>query len=292
MANSYLEQHRDFFGDDIYINDPVIKKYEQLKTKFESQEKPELAIKADKVESARESELNSENKIAKKVSDLANQVVAPFNDTKTTVLKQEIQNTVSKTESNNDLSDLTAMSQFCEQIKSCTKCALSESRNSFVFSKGNDQSDIMIIGEAPGAEEDRQGIPFVGRAGQLLDKILAAVDLDLTKVFITNIVKCRPPNNRDPEPNEIFSCSSYLDKQIELLQPKIILALGRIAGKTLLAQEQSLSSMRGKMHDYNGIPMFVTYHPSALLRNEAWKRPTWEDMKNFKKKYSELKGTQ
>lgn len=174
-------------------------------------------------------------------------------------------------------------------IHECTKCPLAESRNKFVFGVGDPEADIVLIGEAPGADEDRQGEPFVGRAGQLLNKILAAVDLTREEVFICNILKCRPPKNRDPLPAEVEQCEPYLHKQLALLKPKIMLALGRIAAQTLLRTNDSLTKLRAGVHEYQGIPLVVTYHPAALLRNPNWKRPTWEDVQKFRSMYDELK---
>jgi DNA polymerase len=175
------------------------------------------------------------------------------------------------------------------QIHDCLKCELGHTRTNFVFGVGNPNADVMFIGEAPGADEDAQGEPFVGRAGQLLNKILEAVNLKREEVYICNILKCRPPNNRDPETGEMEICSPYLFKQIELINPKFIISLGRIAGQWLLQTNESLTSLRGKIHDYNGYRLIITYHPAALLRNPNWKRPAWEDMKMFKKAYDELK---
>lgn len=174
-------------------------------------------------------------------------------------------------------------------INTCMKCPLGETRNSFVFGVGNPNADIVLIGEAPGAEEDKKGEPFVGRAGKLLDDILKAIDLKREEVFICNILKCRPPGNRDPQAAEVEQCEPYLHKQLELLQPKIMLALGRIAAQTLLRTNKSLTALRAESHLYQGIPLFVTYHPAALLRNPHWKRPTWEDVQKFKATYLELK---
>jgi uracil-DNA glycosylase family 4 len=182
------------------------------------------------------------------------------------------------------------LNDFFTEIKDCQNCFLGSCRKKFVFGKGQENAEIMIIGEAPGEEEDKQGEPFVGPAGQLLDKILQAVDIQKDLIYVTNIVKCRPPNNRDPLLEEINDCLPYLNKQIELIKPKLILVLGRVAGQILTGNMQAtLSSLRGgKIHSYKGIDMFVTYHPSALLRHEEWKRPTWEDMKALKKHYLEI----
>jgi DNA polymerase len=171
----------------------------------------------------------------------------------------------------------------------CEKCQLGTTRIKFVFGVGNPQADIVFVGEAPGADEDAQGEPFVGRAGQLLNKILEAIHFKREEVYICNILKCRPPNNRDPEPNEIDQCEPYLWKQLELLKPKIIVCLGRIAGQTLLRTSQSLGDLRGKVHSYRGIKLVVTYHPAALLRNPNWKKPTWEDVQWIRKMYDEMK---
>jgi uracil-DNA glycosylase len=175
-------------------------------------------------------------------------------------------------------------------INGCVKCVLGQTRIKFVFGVGNPHAEVVVVGEAPGADEDEQGEPFVGRAGQLLNKILEAVRFKREEVYICNILKCRPPNNRDPQADEIDCCEPYLWKQLELIKPKIILCVGRIAGQSLLKTNASLALLRGKVHDYRGIPLLVTYHPAALLRNPNWKRPCWEDMQQFRKLYEEIKG--
>jgi DNA polymerase len=149
----------------------------------------------------------------------------------------------------------------------------------------------MIVGEAPGADEDAQGLPFVGRAGQLLTKILEAIQLSRDEVFICNILKCRPPNNRKPLVSETDECEPYLWKQIELIRPRFILAVGLTAANTLLRNKASMSALRGSTHDYHGIPMIVTYHPAALLRNPEWKVHTWEDVKLLRRLYDESKAS-
>ena len=174
-------------------------------------------------------------------------------------------------------------------ICSCLKCPLGHTRTNFVFGVGNPHAEVIFIGEAPGADEDAQGEPFVGRAGQLLNKILDAVKLKREDVYICNILKCRPPNNRDPEPTEMETCTPYLHKQIELMQPKFIICLGRIAGQWLLQTKDSLTALRGRIHDFAGKKLIITYHPAALLRNPNWKLPAWEDMKMFRKAYDEMK---
>ncbi len=174
-------------------------------------------------------------------------------------------------------------------INTCTQCGLGKTRIKFVFGVGNPKADVVVVGEAPGADEDEQGEPFVGRAGQLLTKILEAVRFKREEVYICNMLKCRPPNNRDPQTEEVDCCEPYLWKQLELIQPKLILCVGRIAGQSLLKTNASLTSLRGKFHDYRGIPLMVTYHPAALLRNPNWKRPCWEDIQLFRKRYDEIK---
>lgn len=175
-----------------------------------------------------------------------------------------------------------------EMICTCLKCSLGQTRKKFVFGVGNPQADLVLVGEAPGADEDLQGEPFVGRAGQLLNKILEAIRFKREDVYICNILKCRPPNNRDPQPEEIALCEPYLWKQLELIKPRLILCLGRIAAQALLKTSESLTALRGRVHDYRGIKLMVTYHPAALLRNPNWKRPTWEDVQKVRKLYDEL----
>lgn len=165
---------------------------------------------------------------------------------------------------------------------------LDSTRINPVFGVGNPQADLMVIGEAPGADEDQKGEPFVGRAGQLLTKILQAIGFERTDVYIANILKSRPPNNRDPKPDEIRAHIPILHKQIALIQPKLILCVGRTSGTSLLGIDSSLKAMRETFHDYHGIPVLVTYHPAALLRNPNWKRPTWEDVQLLRKRYDEL----
>lgn len=163
-------------------------------------------------------------------------------------------------------------------VANCTRCELSKSRTKTVFGVGNRSADWMIIGEAPGSEEDRRGEPFVGRAGKLLDEMLHAIGLSRDTVFIANILKCRPPNNRDPKPAEAAECRRYLERQIELIQPKIILAVGKIAAQNLLGSTETVGRMRARQHELNGIPLVVTYHPAYLLRSPSHKRDSWRDL--------------
>lgn len=171
------------------------------------------------------------------------------------------------------------------QVSICVKCALSKTRTNTVFGVGNPDAGIVFVGEAPGRDEDLKGEPFVGRAGQLLTKILAAIDFAREDVYICNVLKCRPPDNRDPAPDEVLHCEPYLLAQLDIIQPRVICALGRIAAQTLLKTKTSLTKLRADVHDYHGIPMVVTYHPAALLRNPNWKRPTWEDVQKLRAIY-------
>ena len=165
-----------------------------------------------------------------------------------------------------------------DTVAACTRCKLHESRTQTVFGVGNPNADWMIIGEAPGAEEDRRGEPFVGRAGKLLDEMLQAAGQGRESVFIANILKCRPPNNRDPEPAESAECRRYLERQIELVQPKIILAVGRIAAHLLLETDTPVGRLRGTTHYLDKTPLIVTYHPAYLLRSPSQKRKSWDDL--------------
>lgn len=170
-------------------------------------------------------------------------------------------------------------------IKDCKECPLGQTRNQFVFGEGNPNADIMIIGEAPGKDEDAQGQPFVGRAGQLLTKILEAIDIKREDVFIANICKCRPPNNRRPLVPEVDTCEPYLMKQIELINPQFLISLGLTSIDTLMKKSHKMADIRGEIMDFHGRRLMVTYHPAALLRNPNWKRPVWEDMKKLKDLY-------
>ena len=178
-----------------------------------------------------------------------------------------------------DLVALSTLEEVAERIRSTHCCALCPHRTNAVPGEGNPNARLFLCGEGPGATEDAQGRPFVGQAGNLLNGILEAIEVPRDSVYITNIVKCRPPQNRKPLPDEIAACIPYLHRQIELIKPKVILALGGTAGEALLGVRKSLGELRGKVHTYNGIPLVVTYHPAALLRNTHWKKPTWDDVR-------------
>ena len=176
------------------------------------------------------------------------------------------------------------------KILRCTRCGLARTRNNVVPGMGVEHPDVLVIGEGPGHDEDMQGLPFVGKAGVLLDRMLAAIGLDRkTNCYIANIVKCRPPENRNPLPDEQAACFSFLEAQIHLLKPKMILCMGKIAIEKITGQNISINAQHGEFFEYNGIPLMPTYHPSALLRNEELKRPAWEDLKRFKRRLDEIK---
>jgi len=168
-----------------------------------------------------------------------------------------------------------------EELGDCKRCKLDRTRRTIVYGEGNEKASLMLIGEAPGYDEDVQGRPFVGKAGQLLTKILQSINLPREEVYITNIVKCRPPQNRNPEPDEIRSCNPFLVKQITAIQPKIICALGSFSAQTLLKTDTKITALRGRLYDLEGIKVVPTYHPAFLLRNPERKREVWEDMKKI-----------
>ncbi len=174
------------------------------------------------------------------------------------------------------------------RVGDCSGCRLCAERNSIVFGGGNPAAGIVIIGEGPGANEDKVGEPFVGKAGKLLDRILGAIDLDRTSVYITNIVKCRPPGNRTPSKDEVAACLWILEEQIKIMNPGVILTLGAPASRTVIGSTDGIGKLRSSIHRYGEIPVIPTYHPAALLRTDALKRPVWEDMKMLKQLLLEL----
>jgi uracil-DNA glycosylase len=171
-----------------------------------------------------------------------------------------------------------ALEEVRQEALACVACRLCEARTHVVFGSGNPDADLMLVGEGPGANEDRQGLPFVGAAGELLTRIIQAIELRREDVYIANVVKCRPPNNRDPQPEEVAACIGFLRQQVRLVQPRLLVALGRIAAQTMLACATPVGRLRGSWHEFEGVPLRVTYHPAALLRSPDLKRPTWEDM--------------
>ncbi len=178
---------------------------------------------------------------------------------------------------------------FNRDICECQNCPLGKTRQNFVFGSGSPRAEIMFVGEAPGADEDAQGLPFVGKAGQLLTKIIESTKTwKRSDVFICNVLKCRPPGNRTPQPEEVAQCRPYLEEQIRIIKPKFIMALGASAAQALLETKDSVGKLRNKWHDFAGIPLRVTYHPAALLRFDGYKKDVWEDMKELTAKYQEL----
>lgn len=165
-----------------------------------------------------------------------------------------------------------------EHIGDCQRCAIAKDRNKLVFGVGSETADLVFVGEAPGTDEDRQGEPFVGRAGKLLTRMIKKMGFERDQVYIANILKCRPPGNRDPLPDEIANCEEFLIKQLEIIQPKVIVALGKYAAQTLLRSDTPIGRMRGQLMEYHGIPLMPTYHPSYLLRNASKRWDVWDDM--------------
>lgn len=182
----------------------------------------------------------------------------------------------------NDIVQIGSLDALREVALGCPRCRLAETRQHVVFGDGNPQAEVVVVGEAPGADEDRTGLPFVGRAGKLLDLLLAAAGYTRADVYICNVLKCRPPGNRDPRPEEVEACSPYLLRQVELIRPRAILAFGTFSAQTLLGSKESIGRMRGRVHDYHGVPLVPTYHPAALLRNSAWTRSAWEDLQRLR----------
>jgi uracil-DNA glycosylase family 4 len=174
-----------------------------------------------------------------------------------------------------------SLQQLAETVRDCRKCRLHQGRTHVVFGTGNPNADLVFVGEAPGQDEDRQGEPFVGRAGQLLTRIIEAIGLTRDQVYILNVIKCRPPDNRNPLPDEVASCRSILQAQLACLQPRVICALGTFAAQALLQTEERISRLRGRFHTLGDIPVMPTYHPAYLLRNPQGKRAVWDDMQRI-----------
>ncbi len=190
-------------------------------------------------------------------------------------------NSLSVTTDIAQISPETGWSELSTLVSSCTKCELCKTRTNTVFGAGSDVADLMVVAEAPGAEENAQGIPFMGRAGKLLDNMLLAIGLNRQVVFVSNVLKCQPPENRDPHPEEVVNCMPYLQQQIKLLKPKVILALGTVAAQNLLNLQTPISNMRGQMYEFGdeAIPVVVTYHPAYLMRSPREKAKAWDDLK-------------
>lgn len=259
---NYLNYQKEVFGDVLYF-DPEI-----LSEKLRDYKKREI----EKVVSEKSEISNDINYNKKTIKEKVQKEI------EISKLKKTVAPDWDKSESLNVLEN---------SINYCKECPLGLSRTNFVFGSGNPNADLMIIGEAPGADEDAQGKPFVGRAGKLLTKILKAINFDRDDVFIANILKCRPPGNRKPEKSEVNECEPYLKKQIELIKPKFILSLGLTSVNTLLKERFKMKDIRGKIFNYHNTKLMVTYHPAALLRNPNWKKHTWEDVQLLRKLYDE-----
>ena len=255
---SSLELQKEIFGDELFASKDNLKRKTEI-----VYETPKSKIKKSTAEKIELPKPAPPSKVKEPQVEIFNAIKEPW-------------------------SDSISLDELNKLICDCTKCDLHKGRNKFVFGSGNNNADVMVIGEGPGAEEDKQGLPFVGRAGQLLTDILKAINFSRDEVYIGNIVKCRPPENRTPTPIEMETCIPYLKKQIELIKPKAILCLGLTAAQGLLKKKDSLINMRGKVFLYEGIKVMITYHPAALLRNPNWKKGCWEDVKQFRKMYDEL----
>jgi len=276
MTNGYinnliktLELQKDMFGDELYtklqlqnyeITEQIPLEVREVTTEIYTPVSP-IIMKEEKVDIMKS-----------KISNKDKQLVDILN-----------------TEIDVNYSSINNLDEFNKEICNCTKCELANDRNKFVFGDGNPNADILIIGEGPGAEEDMQGKPFVGRAGQLLTKILEAINIKRDDVYIANIVKCRPPGNRVPTAEEAFLCMPYLKKQIEIIKPKAILGLGLTAATYLLGRKDSLKNIRGNVYDFQNAKLMITYHPAALLRNPNFKKDCWEDVQKFQKLFEDIK---
>ncbi len=212
----------------------------------------------------------------------------PFDPQRVEERAKELQTAMSKNRSSAAGSKQQALDELRKALEPCCKCDIAEARTHLVFGDGDPDADLMFIGEAPGQQEDLQGVPFVGRAGQLLTRIIEAIGLARDRVYIGNILKCRPPNNRTPTVQESATCFPNLERQIEIIQPRIIVTLGNPATKTLLETTQGITRMRGRFVEWRGIEVMPTYHPSYLLRNPDAKRDVWEDMKKVHARMREL----
>ncbi|HOM66226.1 MAG TPA: uracil-DNA glycosylase [Ignavibacteriales bacterium] len=273
---------KDLTGDNLYIpKDEIIKyftkihqiqieKPQEIHNKIENSE---IAIKVTSL-----SEIKTiEKEYQKELPDTAQKVVKSVSIPKLNILTSALEN--------KDYENIKSLDEFNKAICNCKKCQLGNTRTNFVFGEGNPNADIMVIGEGPGAEEDAQGRPFVGKAGQLLDKILESIKFKREDVYIANVVKCRPPGNRVPQDEEVAQCLPYLIKQIKLVNPKMILCVGLTAASYLLPKKNTLQQYRGQFWDFMDKKLLVTYHPAALLRNPNLKKDTWEDVKLFRKYY-------
>jgi DNA polymerase len=261
-----LKDQKEIFGDELFES-----KYLNSRTKIimENGIKPQM---------------NKQKKIKPETSDNPEYKTNILVHDNEKLISEELEESLLKSSGENwEITD--NLNDFYKLICNCQKCVLGATRNKFVFGSGNPDADVIVIGEGPGADEDAQGLPFVGRAGRLLTDILKAINFNREDIYIANIVKCRPPGNRTPSPQEMDACLPYLKKQIGLIKPKLILCLGLTAAQGLLKKKDSLTNMRGKVFEFENAKVIVTFHPAALLRNPNWKRDCWEDVKKFRKLY-------
>lgn len=268
--------------------------------RFLNQQKEMYGAFSVKMEEASATKSQNHKSVSKKVEvateSQKHENIENKTEVESSVLVEEVKTEYETEEAEPELTEaeLIAQCSTLEELKAlCEKADALKTDlegTNLVFGVGNPNADLMIIGEAPGFNEDKQGEPFVGEAGQLLDKIMAAIKFNREDIYIANILKHRPPDNRDPKVEERSNSLPYLLKQIELVDPKLILCVGRVSGTTLLNKDDSLKNMRSKFHKFNGRELMVTYHPAALLRNQQWKRPTWEDVQKLRKRYDELGG--
>jgi DNA polymerase len=241
--------------------------------------RPASPLERPSVASGKAQGIERPARAARVTTPIATESVLPFDAQEDTRLAPSWQK---------DPAGSSTLGELHDNYSKCQRCPLGDTRTNFVFGVGNANAHVMFIGEAPGRDEDLQGEPFVGRAGQLLNKILEAVGFKREEVYIANILKCRPPGNRDPLPTEIASCEPILARQIQLIRPMILCALGSFAARTLLGVNYGISKIRGTVHSYRGVPLIATYHPAALLRNPSWKRPTWDDVQLLRREYDRL----
>ncbi|WP_201118593.1 uracil-DNA glycosylase [Balneola sp. EhC07] len=278
----FLNQQKEMYGDF------SVKQEESLATKTQNHEKENNEVKVVSEVSEQEEVSATESQKHENIEEKVEaDTSVSVEEVKTEYQTEEVKPELTEAELIAQCSTLEELKALCEKAETL-KTDL-EGTN-LVFGVGNPNADLMIIGEAPGFNEDKQGEPFVGEAGQLLDKIMAAINFKRDDIYIANILKHRPPENRDPKVEERANSLPYLLKQIELVDPKLILCVGRVSGTTLLGKDDSLKNMRSKFHEFNGRELMVTYHPAALLRNQQWKRPTWEDVQKLRKRYDELGG--
>ena len=282
---NYLEHNKTVAGNFIFFDE--LPTMTEKKTKIKS----EIITTNQPISEPKQTTVKAQ-KINIEVPTVTPINIIPTVDKKLTVEKTFTNQTVQNSNKIKlpDLTNYQTLEELKNGISSCQNCVLGATRNNFVFGEGNPNADIMVIGEAPGAEEDEQGMPFVGRAGKLLTDILRAIKFERKDVYIANICKCRPPANRKPTLEEIYYCEPYLKKQIDLIKPKFILALGLTAAEMLFPNQKpplKMAESRGKLFDYHGIKTLITYHPAALLRNPNWKRPVWEDVQFLRNLYDE-----